>query len=135
MTSNWGSWLICWRGGPFLLRNFNKLEKWANKNLMKFNKHKHKVLYLGRNKCIISPGWGQTGWVACLWERTWDPTGQEDTFPTMKTKCLLTCISKNVVSRLRQMVILLHSVTVNSVCVSGVLCLVLDPGKRDINRV
>lgn len=30
------------------MRNFNKLEKWVNRNLMKFNK-KCKILHLGRN--------------------------------------------------------------------------------------
>ncbi|GAB0178811.1 mitochondrial enolase superfamily member 1 [Grus japonensis] len=30
-------------------RNHNKLEKWANRHLPKFNKWKYKVLHLGRN--------------------------------------------------------------------------------------
>jgi len=98
MTSNWGSWLICWRAGPCLLRNLHKLQKRAKKNLIKFNKQKHKVWYLGCNKTSINPGW-----VVCLWERTWDPAGQQDTFPPMKTKCLLGCISKgrNLISLFR----------------------------------
>lgn len=84
-------------------------------------------MYLACNKSVISPSWGQTGWVACLWERVLDPIGQHHTFLTMKTKCLQGCITKSRASRMRQMVILSHSVTVNSVCASGVLCLILDP--------
>ncbi|GAB0203569.1 methylenetetrahydrofolate reductase [Grus japonensis] len=49
MTQNWKECLIGPEGHAAIQRNFNRLEKWANRNLMQFNKGKSKVLHLGRN--------------------------------------------------------------------------------------
>ena len=34
-------------------RDHNRPEKWTNRNLMKFNKVKHKALHLGRNNPML----------------------------------------------------------------------------------
>ena len=49
-------------------RDLNRLEKWADKNLKKFNKRKLKILYLGRNNPI--PPY-RVGHRAALQERSW----------------------------------------------------------------
>lgn len=38
--------------GVAIQRVLNGLKKWSNRNLMKVNKGKHQVLYLGRNKAM-----------------------------------------------------------------------------------
>jgi len=38
-----------WEGRTSLLEDLDRLEEWANKNLLKFNKDKCKVLHLGKH--------------------------------------------------------------------------------------
>lgn len=52
-------------------RDLNRLEKWAEKKVMKFNKDKCKVLLLGRNNPVYEYKMGTTGLKAFWHKKTW----------------------------------------------------------------
>ena len=58
-------------GRAAIQRDLGRLEKWTNKNLMKFNKGKWKVPHLGRNSPMQQYRLGPKGWKAALQRRTW----------------------------------------------------------------
>jgi len=58
-------------GCAVIWRNLNRLEKFADRNLMKFNKEYCKVLHLGRKTPGTSTCWGPPSWKTALQHRTW----------------------------------------------------------------
>ena len=65
MAPVWGMQLTCWRAG-MLGRDLNKMDAWAERNLVKFSKSKGKFLCLGRNNPMHGHQLGLTGEAAVL---------------------------------------------------------------------
>jgi len=58
-------------GCAAIQHDLDRLESWAERNLMKFSKDKCRVLHLRRNTPCTSTGLGLTCWRAALWRGTW----------------------------------------------------------------
>ncbi|KAK4806877.1 hypothetical protein QYF61_012598 [Mycteria americana] len=106
-------------GCAAIQRDLDKLEKWADRNLMKFSKGKCQVLHLGRNNPRHQYMLGATQLESSLSEK--DLGVLMDTRLNMSQQCartakaansILGCIRKSVTSRLREVILPLYSALV-----------------------
>ncbi|KAK4806711.1 hypothetical protein QYF61_027712 [Mycteria americana] len=68
---NWKVQLVHQIGHAAIQRDLNRLEKWADRNLMQFSKGKRKVLPLTRNNPMHQDKLGPTDWTAAWQKRPW----------------------------------------------------------------
>lgn len=90
-------------------------EEWAERNLMKFNKNKCKVLHLRRSTPVRAGG--PTALKAPLQKRIWGlpldkfNMSQQSALTAKKATCsILSCISKSIASTLEEITVFLFSV-------------------------
>ncbi|KAK4830781.1 hypothetical protein QYF61_013614 [Mycteria americana] len=99
--------------------DLSRLEKWAGRNLMKFNQRKCKGLHLGRNnpRHQYTLGWGGVGqvmgWKAAWQRSSWGPAGQKaEHEPAMCpwANNQVGCIGNSIASSSGEVILPLHSV-------------------------
>ncbi|KAK4826400.1 hypothetical protein QYF61_008687 [Mycteria americana] len=93
-------------------RDLDRLEKWADRNLMKFNKGKCQVLPLEKNSPryqVLESIFNKNDLGVLVDTKSKLNMSQKCTHAMKKANSLLACIRRNVASRLREMILSLYS--------------------------
>ena len=94
----------------------DRLERWMERNLMRFTKSKWTVLYLGKNNCmhqyrlgtdLLERSSGKKDLSALVYNRL--AMSQQCALVAKKANGILRCIKKTVARRLRDIFLPLHS--------------------------
>jgi len=103
-TQNWKEWLI----DSAIQKDLIRLEKWAERNLTKFNKRKREVLHLGKINPSTSECWGaaqlESSWQKITWGLLVDTKlniSHRCALSARKVNGILGCIKQSSASRLR----------------------------------
>ncbi|KAK4827311.1 hypothetical protein QYF61_016561 [Mycteria americana] len=93
-------------------RDLNSLEEWADRNLMKFNEEKCKVLPLGRNNPRHQVMLGDTQLESSLARKDLGVLVDTKLNMSQKVNSNLGCVRQSIASRLREVILPLYSVLV-----------------------
>ena len=103
-------------GSAAIQRDLDRLESWAVRNRMRFNKSKRRVLHLARNNCTHQYRLGDDLLERSFAERELGvlvddrlATSQQCALVAKKASGILGCIKKSVASRLREVILPFYS--------------------------
>ncbi|GAB0190497.1 mitochondrial enolase superfamily member 1 [Grus japonensis] len=95
-----------------LQEDLDRLEEWANKNLMKFSKDKCKVLHLRKHNPAVQHRLGSTWLESSSVERDLGVLVDKCAAAAKKANRMLGCINKGITSRGKEVIIPLYSALV-----------------------